>query len=49
MTGFVREAAVQSASAVQGIYLVVAVIPGLLMLGSLLVIRAYRLDETALR
>ncbi len=49
MSGFVREAAVQSASAVQGIYLVIAVIPGLLMLGSLLVIRAYRLDESLLR
>lgn len=44
-----RGAEVQSTSAVQGIYVVVAVIPGLLMLASLLVIRAYRLDESRLR
>ncbi len=49
MTGFVRDAAAQSETAVWGIYIVVAVIPGLLMLASLLVIRAYRLDESALR
>ena len=48
-TGFLRDASVQSDSAVQGIYLVYAVIPGLLMFVSLFVIRAYRLDESSLR
>ena len=48
LTGFVRGVDVQSESAVQGIYVVVAVIPGLLMLASLFVIRTYRLDESRL-
>jgi GPH family glycoside/pentoside/hexuronide:cation symporter len=47
-SGFVRSAAVQSESAVTGIYIVVAIIPGLLMLSSLAIIRAYRLDESTL-
>ncbi len=48
LTGFARGAAVQSDAAIQGIYLVVAVIPGILMLVSLYAIRAYRLDESQL-
>ena len=47
-TGFVRSAAVQTEQAVAGIYLVVAVIPGLLMLASLWLIQRYRLDESGL-
>ena len=48
VTGFQRVAATQSESAIQGIYITVAVIPALLMLVSLLAIRMYRLDEKAL-
>ncbi len=48
-TGFVRGAAVQPASAVSGIYIVTALVPGLLMLVSLAVIRSYRLDEATLK
>jgi len=48
MSGFVRGAEVQPDSAQQGMYFVVAVIPGLLMLVSLFVIRVYRLDESTL-
>lgn len=48
LTGFERDAAVQPESAVTGMYLVVAVIPGILMLLSLFAIRAYRLDESEL-
>jgi GPH family glycoside/pentoside/hexuronide:cation symporter len=48
-TGFVRGAETQTESAVTGIYFVNALIPGMLMLGSLLVIRAYRLDEASLK
>ena len=47
-TGFVRGAEVQSESAVGGIYVVTALIPGLLMLVSLAVIKTYRLDESRL-
>jgi len=48
LTGFVRGATVQPETAVTGIYFVVAVVPGVLMLLSLFAIRAYRLDESAL-
>ena len=48
MTGFVRTAASQSDEALQGIYIVVAVIPGLLMLASLYLINRYRLNDAEL-
>ena len=48
-TGFVRGAAVQSEPAVTGIYVVTALVPGVLMLVSLAVIRSYRLDEASLK
>ena len=48
VSGFDRTAAEQTATAVQGTYVAVALIPAVLMLVSLFVIRAYRLDETRL-
>lgn len=48
LTGFVRGVAEQPESAVAGMYLVVAIIPGILMLVSLLAIRTYGLDESKL-
>ncbi|MGI9342656.1 MAG: MFS transporter [Gammaproteobacteria bacterium] len=48
LSGFDRLAEVQSESAVEGIYVTVALIPGALMLLSLEVIRRYRLDESRL-
>ncbi len=47
-TGFDRAAEAQPASAVTGIYVVVALLPALLMLVSLIVIYRYRLDEREL-
>lgn len=49
LSGFVRGAEAQPPSAVTGIYVVFAVIPGLLMLVSLAIIRAYRLNEASLK
>lgn len=48
MTGFSRMASEQPASAIEGIYFAVAVIPAMLMLISLLPIWWYRLDEKQL-
>ena len=48
LSGFDRLAATQSESAVDGIYITIALIPGVLMLLSLEVIRRYRLDESRL-
>ncbi|MCH9696017.1 MAG: MFS transporter [Gammaproteobacteria bacterium] len=47
-TGFVRSATVQTELSVQGIYLVVAIIPAGLMLLSLLLIHRYNLQESQL-
>ena len=47
-TGFDRALAVQPDSAVQGIYVTVALIPAALMALSLVPIWCYRLDEKAL-
>jgi Na+/melibiose symporter-like transporter len=48
LSGFDRLAETQSESAVDGIYVTIALIPGALMLLSLEVIRRYRLDESRL-
>jgi Na+/melibiose symporter-like transporter len=48
MTGLDRLAESQSESAIRGTCITVALIPGLLMLVSLFVIYAYRLDERRL-
>ena len=48
VSGFDRNAPVQSDAAVQGIYIAVTLIPAALMLVSLFVIRAYRLDDSRL-
>jgi GPH family glycoside/pentoside/hexuronide:cation symporter len=48
VSGFSRAAQAQPESALLGIYIVVAIIPAGLMLLSLFVIRAYRLDESKL-
>ena len=48
VSGFDRTLPDQPESAIQGIYVAVALIPAALMLLSLLVIRAYRLDESRL-
>ena len=48
VSGFDRTAPAQTETAVQGIYVAVAMIPAVLMLVSLYVIRAYRLDESEL-
>ncbi len=47
-SGFSRAAQTQTDSAIMGIYVVVAIIPAGLMLLSLTIIRAYRLDESGL-
>ena len=48
ITGFNRAVSTQSTEAVEGMYLVISVIPAALMLVSLVFIRAYRLDESKL-
>lgn len=48
-SGFNRLLELQSESALQGIYIVTAIIPAVLMLLSLIVIHAYRLDESQLK
>jgi GPH family glycoside/pentoside/hexuronide:cation symporter len=48
LTGFDRLAQTQAESAIRGTYITVALIPGLLMLSSLAIIYAYRLDERKL-
>jgi len=49
MSGFDRSVAVQSETAISGMYVVIAVIPASLMLISLVFVRAYKLDESTLR
>ena len=48
VSGFDRAMPEQTGTAIQGIYVAVALIPTVLMLVSLFVIRAYRLDESEL-